>query len=315
MMTLASMRVLTPAKVNLHLRVGPRRDDGFHPLLTWMVTVGLFDKFRFERVRGDRGVVLRCDQDGLDVGESNLVVRAARALAGEAASGALPSGLRREVDGVSIALEKEIPIGAGLGGGSSDAACTLLSLNRLWTLQLPVNRLSELAAGLGSDVPFFLYPPSAVCRGRGEAIQPLPCPGKVRGILLILPRAMHMPTPAVYRRFDEMGLGTDLQTSEQPFQSWVTLDPLSLLQQLVNDLEPPAFSIRPELGRMRADAEQTLARPVRMSGSGSSLFTLYASPSEAEAAAQKLGASIAGVEVRVIATELAPHITDDLPRS
>jgi len=323
-------RFLAPAKVNLHLRVGPPRPDGFHPLLSWMCTVGLFDtlEIRFERA-GDAGIALAIDpasatpaddhgarpsgqggatESHVPVDGRNLVVRAAdawvraTAVAGEEGSGrpALPGR-------VSVVLGKRIPVGAGLGGGSSDAARTLLALDAIAAVggAAPTSRqrLCDLAATLGSDVPFFVFGPSAACRGRGEVVTPI-TPPRPRWAVLVLP-PVHMPTPAVYRQFDAMGLGRNADVDAAPeWAAWARLPATELLPLLVNDLEPPAFALRPDLGELRLQCERVVERPVRMSGSGSSLFTLFDDEQDARAAAARLTHA---VEVRTEAVELCPH--------
>ena len=210
---------------------------------------------------------------------------------------------------VAAVLEKRIPLGAGLGGGSSDAARTLEALNRLWQTNWPAARLSEVAGRLGSDVPFFLHGPSSVCTGRGEVVRPVPRP-RPRWVVLVLPD-VHMPTPAVYRRFDEMGLGFDPEIENPPdWLDWAKLPAKDLLARLVNDLEAPAFDLRPALGTLRADAELKLQRPVRMSGSGSSLFTLYDGNDahEAERAASGISARFG---VTALAVGMTPDLSDD----
>lgn len=295
------MRVLAPAKINLYLRVGPPRDDGFHPLLSWMCTVELFDTLMFERARPP-GLTLSCDQADLTNDQSNLVCKAAASLAEWIAR---PPARADVPGGITASLHKQIPIGAGLGGGSSDGARTLLALNRLWNLRLPHDVLSHLAARLGSDVPFFLSEPSAICTGRGEFVRPTPPPTSF--CLLILPR-LAMPTPAVYRQFDQMKLGFALDT-EPDFANMAKLTALELLPLLINDLEPPAFALKPELGQLRHQAQQLLGRPVRMSGSGSTLFTLYDTAPEAQAAASRISSQL---PVRGVPAALAPRLPDDL---
>jgi 4-diphosphocytidyl-2-C-methyl-D-erythritol kinase len=313
------LRLLAAAKINLHLRIGPRREDGFHSLLSWMATIGLFDSLSLtaSSVETDgNGVVLSCDDPALPCDGRNLVVKAARLFRerrstdsqGKAADGNSPGG------NVSIHLEKRIPAGGGLGGGSSDAARTLLGLNRLWgqsaeSPAIGARCLSELGLSLGSDVPFFLYGPSSVCKGRGEAVVPIGAPRGAQWVTLVLP-PIGMPTADVYRRFDEMGLGRVQDLEEQPaWDQWVAMDSAALLPLLVNDLEAPAFSLRPELGQLRESLEETTGRPVRMSGSGSSLFTLFDERDEAIDAAQRI---VAVNGVRAIAVELAPTVADDL---
>lgn len=377
------MRVLCPAKINLHLRVGRRRADGFHPLLSWFTTVGLFDTLTVEdrreavppgreRAGAARILLLSSDLPGLAADESNLVVRAAEALAHAAvtrdegdvkdvAGGLSRGGVRadRESGGVDLRhsaahgpavpatsgvregdadvgtagqrqmplrdgeagagvgpvaarLEKQIPLGAGLGGGSSDAARTLVALNRYWHLDRSMDELAPIAARLGSDVAFFLYGPSSVCTGRGEVVKPVPPPAKAKWVVLALPD-IHMPTAAVYGRFDQLGLGFDehIEEGRQPdWREWSSRKSKDLLIDLVNDLERPAFEIRKDLGTLRAGIELKLGRPVRMSGSGSSLFTLYDERGEAEAAANVISSSF-GVQ-RTLAAEMTPTLNDDL---
>lgn len=256
--------VRCPAKINLDLHVGPPRADGFHPVNTWMVTVGLFDTIDFAPADDIR---LTCSDPTIPADARNLVWRAAAALR--------PAG----GPGVAMRLTKSIPAGGGLGGGSSNAAATLVALNDFWGLRHSRQRLSEIAAALGSDVPFFLNGPSSVCTGRGEIVTPVPPPA-CGWALLILP-GIAMPTPAVYRRLDELRAGAAGDVASVDPQRPPAANAAALLSRLVNDLESPAFDLSPELARIRTVAEDRLNRPVRMSGSGSTLFTLYDDESQA----------------------------------
>jgi len=343
------MRLLVPAKINLHLRVGPRRPDGFHPLLSWMTTVGLFDNLMLEtkssaegqslREKGagsgtetddasrggpSAGVALECDLPGLPCDERNLVVKIALALGDElrsASSGAriigstgdMPHPARRaggpvQIRPIHAILQKHIPVGAGLGGGSSDAARALLGLNQLWEAGWAADDLSAFAARFGSDLSFFIHGPSSVLQGRGEIVTPIAKPTP-RWAVLVLPR-LSMPTADVYRKFDHMGLGHETDVSDQPdWNAWTCLGSEQLLARLVNDLEPPAFDIAPQLGNLRRRVEDLLARPVRMSGSGSSLFTLFDSEAEARPASERIERN---TSERAPAVEVAPNLIDDL---
>ena len=273
------MQRLSPAKVNLFLRIGPQRDDGYHTLVSWFVSTGLHDTLAFEPAV-DARLILTCDLPQLAVDQSNLIIKAAELLRHA-------TGSRQ---GAMIHLEKRIPMGAGLGGGSSNAATTLLALHDLWQCNLPHLTLCDLAARLGSDVPFFLNLPSAICRGRGEVISEFPSP-RCRWIVLVLP-LISMPTPQVYRQFDAMKKGSDL-ASLPPMDHLAALSSSELLSQLANDLEIPAFAIRPDLGELRAAVETHLARPVRMSGSGASLFTLFDAQADAADAAAAITTRLA----------------------
>jgi len=332
------MLLQAPAKINLHLRVGPMRGDGFHPILTWMTTVGLFDILQIDRSQR-REIVLRCETPGVPCDASNLVVKAAFTLADSVAKGSSAGliaslgspthitqkdtgGEARELDrepgiregdavtdfGLNVTLHKRIPVGAGLGGGSSDGAFTLLALNHLWNLNWPRQRLMEIASSIGSDAAFFLSGPSAICRGRGEEVEKFASPA-AKWVLLIF-WSQPLPTSHVYRRFDELRLGKDSNLSpEPPWNDWTKLKSHELLPLMMNDLEQAAFAIDPSLGRARIELERLLDRPVRMSGSGSSLFSLYDEKAEAETAA---ALAMQRHEVQAITVELAPVGTDSL---
>jgi 4-diphosphocytidyl-2-C-methyl-D-erythritol kinase len=303
------MRLNAPAKINLHLRVGPRRSDGFHPLLTWMVTVGLFDTLELNPVDSPgggwidgsaAGLTLATDEPALPTDARNLVVRAAVALADTRARRVGEGPLAKNP--VSAFLNKRIPAGAGLGGGSADAAATLIGLNRLWDAGLSAAELASIGATLGSDVPFFFHGPSSVCSGRGEVVRPIATPAHAKWALLVMPK-LGISTASAYATFDAMGLGDDQSVVNEPdWSAWVKLDASSLLHRLVNDLEPAAFAVAPTLGELRTSLEEKLKRPVRMSGSGSTLFTLYDTEPQAKQAARDLTIPDARVEV----VEVAP---------
>lgn len=284
------MRVVSPAKINLHLRIGPIGADGFHPLLSWMCTVGLHDVLEME-LSAQAGIRLKCDRADVPADGKNLIVRAGEEMRKAAA-------LRC---GAAVTLEKKIPIGGGMGGGSSNAAAALMGFNRLWSLNWPMEKLAQAGARLGSDVPFFFHGPSSVCAGRGEKVTPIDRP-RPRFVLLIFPRMM-MSTPAVYRRFDEMELASVAHIEQPPdWKYWATLEAEDLLPLLVNDLEAPAFSLSQPLAMLRDKIESKLGRIVRMSGSGSTLFTLFDVRADAEEAERQ----VKELSVDAMASELAP---------
>lgn len=277
----------SPAKVNLYLRIGPLRADGFHPLVSWFCSVGLLDDLEFTLTAADE-LTMTSDVAGVPCDERNLVIRAARAL--------MP--YRKVASGLMIHLSKRIPMGGGLGGGSSNAATALRAINQLWDCGRSDAVLDALGATLGSDVPFFLHQPSAICRGRGERITSISAP-RARAIVLILP-PIEMPTPQVYRRFDELGLGTDLEAIERNLPD-PAIAPRELLEVLVNDLEAPAFDLSPALADLRCACERLVGQPVRMSGSGSTLFTLYEGLDEAAEVASRIEREL---KVRAVPTTL-----------
>jgi 4-diphosphocytidyl-2-C-methyl-D-erythritol kinase len=174
-----SVRLCAYAKVNLMLAVGPKRKDGYHEVATLLQAISLHDVLTFRpRAKGFALAVRGPESRGVPRGASNLVLRAARLLQAELG----------ETRGAAITLEKHVPHGAGLGGGSSDAAATLVGLLRLWRRRLPKERLAALAARLGSDVPFFLGPGRAFARGRGEILTPLPALRKPLRMVVVVPQ-------------------------------------------------------------------------------------------------------------------------------
>jgi 4-diphosphocytidyl-2-C-methyl-D-erythritol kinase len=268
------VEVLAPAKLNLFLEVLGRRPDGYHDIETVMVAISLCDTLT---VRDDPSgeLRLRCSDPALPVGADNLVIKAADRLR-EA------TGCRR---GARIELTKAIPAQAGLGGGSSDAAATLAALDRLWDLRMSPEKLDALAAEVGSDVPFFHHGPAAVCRGRGELVEPVALSASYYLVLICPP--VGVSTADVYRR---------VVPPDRPRDAGRVLDALrsgaadELGTELFNRLQPLAEALRPELVRVR-DALATLGPLLdgsAMSGSGSAYFGLARDQAAAQHAAELL---------------------------
>ena len=254
------MTVEAPAKINLSLRILRKREDGFHELETLMVPVpGLCDELEIEEADE---FAFSCDDPALPVGDDNLVVKAVRLL---------EKRIGRSCDFL-LTLRKRIPHGAGLGGGSSDAATALLALNHLSGAGLTLEELRELAAELGSDVPFFLYGKPCWCRGRGELIEPLELAWDTP-MVLVKPR-FGVSTPDAYKRWQG--------SRELPGISYAPQ--LVNGTELVNDLERPVF----EKHRFLAEVKSwLLARPevgaALMSGSGSTMMAFLSEAGEASA--------------------------------
>lgn len=252
-----------PAKLNLSLRVLGKRDDGFHEIDTLMVKLpGLADELEFSQADE---FSFKCDNPSVPGDEGNLVVKAVRAY--ESAAGISCR--------CAISLKKTIPHGAGLGGGSSDAAMTLLGLNRLHDFKLSVDSMHELAASLGSDIPFFLTTGASRCTGRGERIEPVPSPPAM-SVLLLKP-SFSIPTPDAYGRWK--------QSLELPGMSYSSQEIGGV--SLSNDLERPVF----EKHRFLAELKQwLLARretaAALMSGSGSTVFAVLHDGADAETLAK-----------------------------
>jgi 4-diphosphocytidyl-2-C-methyl-D-erythritol kinase len=248
---MSTLTLSAPAKLNLSLRILGKRNDGFHELDTLMIKLpGLVDELVFQ----ETGIFsFECDDPSVPNDEQNLVVKAVRAY--EHAAG-IPCGF-------AIRLNKIIPHGAGLGGGSSDAASTLLGLDRLHNGRLGSKRLHEIAATLGSDIPFFLESGAARCTGRGEIINPAPEPPAMK--ILLLKPSFGVPTPDAYRRWAESHEIPGIRYSEQ------NIGDLSL----VNDLERPVFAKHRFLAELKQWLlERRETKAALLCGSGSTMFAV-----------------------------------------
>lgn len=285
------LRLRAPAKTNLFLEVRGRRPDGFHELDTVFAELDLADELELWPADGP-GLALEIEGDaGLSAGPDNLVVRAADAL--RVAAGRPELGARAR-------LRKRIPQGGGLGGGSSDAAAALRGLDRLWGLDLGLERLSGLAAELGSDVAFFLRGGLQRGTGRGELLEPLAPPPREQDLVLVLP-PFPSPTPAVYRALAPY-LPREPRGPEAVLAALASGSPEQLGAAWFNRLEEPACSILPALAEVRAQlAAAPEARGVLLSGSGSTYVVLCAGPEPAAA----LAARLAGQDLRALATRTA----------
>lgn len=234
----AQVTVSSPAKVNLSLGVGRVRPDGFHPLATVYQAIGIFDDVRVRPAAEDSLTVYGegVDVDDVPTDGTNLALRAARLLAEH-----------RSVEAaVEIRIHKRIPVAGGLAGGSTDAAAALLACDALWGLRTPREELMELAAELGSDVPFCLVGGTAIGAGRGEVVTPAMTRG--RYWWLVLPSDGGLSTPAVYREFDR--LTPEASEPEIPEEMLAALragDAARLGGTLTNDLQPAALGLRPGL--------------------------------------------------------------------
>lgn len=268
------------AKVNLALAVGRAIEGGpragMHPIASWMAPIGLADTVNIRRTDGGKDSASSFEirwADGQPVEwpvESDLGFRAHALL--ELEAGPL---------GVAISIEKHIPAGGGLGGGSADGAAVLLGLNALFDLDLPTERLRALAAALGSDVPFFIPdkpgfdqpPEAALVTGLGDQIERVGAPGPdgagpVELLLIVPPFAC--PTGEVYRAFDADPPRVFRETEVASMARSALIEP----DALFNDLAPAAARIRPELAEIRGTLARALDRPIHVSGSGSTLFCL-----------------------------------------
>ncbi|HEX6080475.1 MAG TPA: 4-(cytidine 5'-diphospho)-2-C-methyl-D-erythritol kinase [Methylomirabilota bacterium] len=248
----------TSAKVNLALEVLGKRDDGYHEIATVLQAVDLFDRLTVDPAET---LSLQSDDPQLPTDDGNLVMRAARLLQKAA-------GVDR---GARLLLHKRIPVAAGLGGGSSDAAAALTGLNRLWGLRWPRPRLQELAVELGMDVPFFLGTGRAVARGRGERLATLPGGGGY-ALVLVNPRTP-LSTREVYGRVPA-GWHEEPTGTERVIEALRRRNPGVLAAALTNNLERVVEPVLPVIGRMKAALLAAGALGAIMSGSGPTVFGL-----------------------------------------
>jgi len=250
-MAIKRILIKTPAKINLGLRIKGLRRDGYHEIETRMQMVGLFDELIFERA--EKGIDLIIDGEGIPPKKGNMVYNAFMLLS-----------KRSGGNGVRIRLKKQIPVASGLGGGSSDGAATLVGLNRLWRLGLTREDLMDLAKMLGSDVPFFLFGPSAFATGRGEilrAVKPLDA------WILLIDMGFQVSTTWAYKNYDRLltkgGDNIKLRLSEEAGGRYI------------NNLERVTIERYPEIRKIKEVLVDSGAKEALMSGSGPAVFGIF----------------------------------------
>jgi 4-diphosphocytidyl-2-C-methyl-D-erythritol kinase len=272
------------AKINLSLRVVASRTDGFHDIQTIFQSIDLFDRVKCQTTRGPFSI--HCSTVGVPTDRTNLVWKAAQRLWSAA-------GRHGEPRDVLVTLEKNIPMQAGLGGGSSDAAAGLLALRRVWKLRVTDEELYQIASAVGSDVPYFLIGGTALGLGRGEEIYPLAQLPRLWVVLLLLP--FGVPTKDAYAWWDEKRgrEGIFHEPGKKLFRPlfWPGTSPL------VNDLEAAVIDRHPMIGVLKERLENEGALIAAMSGSGSAVFGVFMSGSAARLAAKRL--KHAGAEIRL----------------
>ncbi len=248
-----SMQVFAPAKINISLKILGRRNDGFHEIETLIAPISLCDEIRVDKDDAKEGIEFRCDDPSVPQGDGNLAVLAARAFF--AATKIKPA--------IAIELKKKIPHGAGLGGGSSNAASVLLALNKLFETNLPREALAKMGETIGSDVPFFIFQSAAICRGRGELVTPLKFNEQL-SIFLFKP-AFAVPTEWAYSRWQDSREIPSVTYAAQQFAG----------QTFINDLERPVFEKFVFLAQLKMWLlRQPEVGAALMSGSGSTLFAV-----------------------------------------
>jgi 4-diphosphocytidyl-2-C-methyl-D-erythritol kinase len=256
------------AKINLSLRVHGRREDGYHELTTVFQTVSLHDTLGFKNLPGGR-LELACSDPLIPADESNLVMRAAAALRER-------YGVRA---GARVELEKVVPAGGGLGGGSSDAAVTLVGLASLWEIETDAGELAEIGARLGADVPFFLYGGTALGTGTGTDIKPLEDTSKME--LLIITPGVKVSTAEAYKALGARALTKDEAAANLSVSRTEADFSVPHSGVICNDFEPVVVGLYPEIGRARDALKSVGAGRTLLSGSGSSVFGVFESKGEA----------------------------------
>lgn len=255
-----------PAKINLALHLRRRRPDGYHDLESVFAFTDFGDTLSGELADGLSLALSGPTAAAADVGDDNLVLRAARALA---AAAGVPAAAR-------LQLDKQIPVAAGLGGGSADAAAALRLLNRLWGLNWPLERLAALGEPLGADVPVCVFSQTMLGAGKGEQLSPWPDAMAGTPLLLVNPRVA-VPTGPVFAGWDRVDHGG--------------IDPATPLADLRNDMTAAAVAIQPVIADVLAALAASAAQLVRMSGSGATCLALFASDAARDATARALAGS------------------------
>ena len=260
------MQVLAPAKINVSLKILRRRDDGFHEIETLITPITLCDQIEIEKSDSSSEIEFHCDDPSVPAGDDNLIVRAARAFFAA-------TKLKRAI---SIELKKKIPHGAGLGGGSSDAASTLLALNELFNTNLPREALAKIAETVGSDVPFFIFKSAALCNGRGELVTPLRWKDKLS--LLLLKPEFRVSTAWAYSHWRDSLEIPGVSYAAQEFAGQIFL----------NDLECPVFHKFIFLAQLKMWLlKQREVGAAVMSGSGSTIFAVLRASADADLLARR----------------------------
>jgi 4-diphosphocytidyl-2-C-methyl-D-erythritol kinase len=276
--------VRVPAKVNLHLSVGPVRKDGFHELVTVYHAISLYDEVTVEPGDGVSLTLTGESADDLPVGDDNLAVRAVRAVA---------ALLGREPD-VAITVRKGIPVAGGLAGGSADAAAALIAADAMWGGELDRITLEGLAAGIGSDVAFLLHGGSALGTGRGEAISPVLGTGDYHWVLAVAD--VGMSTPTVYAELDRMRDAGPVPRSGEPDGVLSALragDIPALGTVLANDLQAAALRLRPQLRQVLDAGRELGAAGAVVSGSGPTVAMLARTAEDSV----RIASSLSGMDV------------------
>lgn len=277
----------SPAKINLTLEILSHRPDGFHDIRSVVTGIDLYDQLTF-RLTDEPTVSLRCDDPLLPTDERNLVVRAANALRDRCK----PAG------GVAIDLSKRIPVAAGLGGGSGNAAVTLAALNKMWDVGLETSELAAIGAELGSDVPLFFSLPAAHISGRGEIVERLDLAWS--GYVLLVFAGVPVDTGAVYAAWRPADVSDRGYDTCDAVASARTADEVA--KSCVNDLEQAVFRVAPAVRDLYEAVDVHAPRSPRVTGAGQTVCVFIDDPEEAKVLGEKFEANNIGIGSQLVGT-------------
>jgi 4-diphosphocytidyl-2-C-methyl-D-erythritol kinase len=276
------IRESAPAKVNLVLHVGPRRADGLHEICSLFASLELADGVTVEPLETGSDEVICPGVSGPNLASAAIeAFREASAVASGTAPAAAGAAPARDLPPLRVTIEKRIPVAAGLGGGSADAAAVLRAANRIADRPLDASQLHAVARGLGADVPSQLDPRHALVTGAGEHVEPIGLPDMT---ILLVPAQVGLATKDVYAEADRLP-STRAHLEPESLRTLAGAPLATLARHLENDLEAAALSLRPELARTLALLEEAGALAARISGSGPTAFGVFAARAEADTAA------------------------------
>jgi 4-diphosphocytidyl-2-C-methyl-D-erythritol kinase len=302
-----SYRLVAPAKINLLLEIVGDRPDGYHELVMVMQSIDLADQIDLNPLMGDR-IKLHCDHPQVPLDQSNLAYRAAKLM-----QDCFPGH-----GGVDITIQKNIPIGAGLAGGSANGAAVLVGLDLMWNLGLAQDELYRLAAKLGSDMPFCVSGGTALALGRGEELSPLADLDRLYAVLAKY-RSLSVATPWAYQTYRAQFGDTYAQTPEAQDERRRTgpsvpilgaiahRNPQDIGQALHNDLEKVVLSHYPQVAQLRETMAQRSVLGAMMSGSGPTVFALAASKDEAHRIAEQVKTEFCDSDLEVWVAKFISH--------
>ncbi|MCC5639707.1 4-(cytidine 5'-diphospho)-2-C-methyl-D-erythritol kinase [Nostoc sp. CHAB 5844] len=307
-----SYSLIAPAKINLYLEIIGDRPDGYHELVMILQSIDLADKIHVRAI-SDATIRIHCNHPQVPTDKTNLIYRAAELMAKQFPEAAAKYG------GVEITLEKNIPVAAGLAGGSTNAAAVLVGIDLLWNLGLTQTEIEELGASLGSDIPFCVAGGTAIATGRGEQLAPLPSLDHIY-IVLAKYRSLEVSTAWAYKTYCQEFGSTYIRNTEdlaaraaavhsgEIVKAIIHKDATEISQKLHNDLERVVLSAHPQVMQLRElFATQPGVLGTMMSGSGPSVFAIVESEQQAQAVTQQIRQAIPDEDLELFVTRTITH--------